>query len=244
MTISKKQILEEVKKAAAANDGCPLGRLKFQSETGVSESDWRRYWLRWSDAVREAGYEPNEWTRAYDEAALLERLCAFIRELGHFPISGEFRMKARNSDFPSEKAFRRLGTKAQMAARLFQYCKATGGLDDVADVCSKIVESKELDAPANGRLEVKQDGYVYLGLLKVGREKRYKIGATVLVERRTDQLSIQLPEKLELVHAIRTDDPYGIEAYWHKRFKDKNTKGEWFTLSIDDVRAFKKRRFM
>jgi hypothetical protein len=64
------------------------------------------------------------------------------------------------------------------------------------------------------------------------------------VERRRDQLSIQLPEDLELVHAISTDDAYGIEDYWHRRFAAKNTKGEWFALSREDVEAFKQRKFM
>jgi hypothetical protein len=86
-----------------------------------------------------------------------------------------------------------------------------------------------------------KEGYVYIGLLKLGREKRYKIGKAVLVERRTDQISLQLPEDLELVHAIRTD-AYGIEDYWHRRFATKNTKGEWFSLSRQDVEAFKRRR--
>jgi hypothetical protein len=83
-----------------------------------------------------------------------------------------------------------------------------------------------------------------MGLLKIGREKRYKIGKAVLVERRADQISLQLPEDLELVHAIRTDDAYGIEDYWHRRFETKNTKGEWFSLSRQDVEAFKRRKFM
>jgi hypothetical protein len=83
-----------------------------------------------------------------------------------------------------------------------------------------------------------------MGLLKLGREKRYKIGKAVLVERRTDQISLQLPQDLELVHAIRADDAYGIESYWHRRFAAKNSKGEWFSLSREDVQAFKRRKFM
>ncbi len=62
------------------------------------------------------------------------------------------------------------------------------------------------------------------------------------MEQRARQVGVNLPEDLELVHAISTDDAYGIEAYWHKRFADKRRGGEWFELTGDDVRAFKRRK--
>ena len=53
-----------------------------------------------------------------------------------------------------------------------------------------------------------------------------------------------IPEKLELIHKIKTDDPSGIERYWHHRFKEKRKGGEWFDLSASDVKAFKRRKTM
>lgn len=81
-------------------------------------------------------------------------------------------------------------------------------------------------------------GYVYL--IKHGSRREYKIGKTVNPLRREGEIALQLPEKLEPIHYIQTDDPSGIETYWHTRFCDKRKQGEWFALSPEDIRIFKK----
>jgi hypothetical protein len=243
--MSKQRILDEIRRTAKENGGAPLGVHRFEAETGIRESTWRgRYWARWNDAVREAGFTPNTLNPKTDKDVVLTHLGTFIRELGRYPTVAEMRMRKRQDDaFPNHKVLERLGSRSELIARLSAFCERTTGWSDVAAICQSMTAEIPADA-APGRDENLAEGFVYLALMRVGREKRFKIGKANLVEQRTRQIAVTLPEDLELVHAIRTDDPYGIEAYWHKRFAEKRRSGEWFALASADVQVFKRRKFM
>ncbi len=239
--MEKADILREIRRTAAENGGVPLGFRKFARETGIKYADWQgKHWIRWSDVVREAGFAPNQFAEAYDDGELLEKYAQLARELGRLPVSGDLRMKARtDAEFPHDGPFRRFGGKAELVRRLLEYCQSREGYDDIARLCGAYAPRKR-DVPDGPPCKEGQIGFVYLG--KSG--KFYKIGKSNAVGRREYELSIQLPEKLKMVHAIRTDDPSGIEEYWHKRFAEKRANGEWFSLDAADVAAFKRRKFM
>jgi hypothetical protein len=240
--MTKEQILAEIARTAAANDGVALGRDRFFQETGIKDSDWLgKHWVRWSDAVKEAGCVPGSWNSPLEESELLEAYAGLVRELGHIPVAAELKLKAKQAPgFPSHNTFRRFGGKSQQVARIIAYCEASPSLADVLAIAqgsaAKSIEPPLPDEPA-GR---EAAGYVYL--LRVG--PHFKVGRSVSFERRSRELAIQLPERAETVHVIQTDDAAGIEAYWHRRFETKRKNGEWFALSAQDVKAFKRRKFM
>ncbi len=242
--MDKQHILNEIKRTAAANGGVPLGTARFFQDTGIKVSDWKgRYWVRWSDALKEAGLGPNRFgTAPYDRAFLIEKFIGLARELGHLPSRWELKLKKRGEPaFPADTVFQRsLGNRPQIVAGIREYCASHGGYDDILALCKAIPALPPERSDSLPKPTLEEVGSVYL--VKSGRH--YKIGSSNSAGRREYELAIQLPDKASLVHEIRTDDPTGIEAYWHRRFAAKRKGGEWFELRADDVRAFRRRKFM
>jgi hypothetical protein len=240
--MDKAHILHEIKRTAAANNGAPLGWRRFLSETGIKQSDWFGiYWGRWSEALCEAGFAPNQLTEAYSKTELLDKFAELALELGRLPTSADMRLKARQDpQFPHDKTFRRLGSKAEIVEQLTEHCRVRTGLENVVHWCGEYAPRNRNVRNKSEAIEEVEIGYVYL--VKSGRF--YKIGRTNSVGRREYELAIQLPEQAKTIHVIRTDDPEGIEAYWHKRFAPKRKNGEWFELDAPDIAVFKRRKFM
>jgi hypothetical protein len=237
--MTKQEILSEIRRIAAEYGGKAPGFQSFSSETGVRKSDWYpNLWLRWGDAIIEAGCQPNDFISAYDTDFLITKYIELIRELDHFPIEGELRIK-HNTDknFPSHSGFAQLGKKHERVRKIIEYCQGKNEYDDIILHCSKVVKSKQ-HKPNSFNLDLNKRGYVYL--LRHGTRNEFKIGKTYNPIRREGEIRLELPEKAQPIHYIKTDDPTGIENYWHSRFASKRKEGEWFSLTAEDVRAFKK----
>jgi Meiotically up-regulated gene 113 len=214
--MDKERIIREIQRTANANGGVVLGWRRFEEETGIRYYDWYgQYWTRLGDAVREAGFEPNRMSEAYSEDFLIERLATLTRRLGRVPTQQGDLVLAANSDpeFPSENVFRRLGSKAQRAVHVLAYCQSHPGYDDVAELWGRVPQI--MPAPPTPESEHSPTAIGYVYMLKHGTRREYKIGRTNNPLRREGELGIQLPEKLEPVHYITTDDPSGVETYWH-----------------------------
>lgn len=243
MAVPKDEILDEIRRCAAENGGVPLGQHRFEAETGVKPSDWRgRYWVTWNEALSEAGFGPNSMQgRKLNDDELLGHLALLTRRLGRFPTYAHLSMESRNNrDFPGESTFKkRIGSKAEQVARLRQFAAADETFADVYGLLSVEIDDKQREEP-DDPVAAQADGVVYM--FKSGRH--YKIGWTAHIGRRSYEIDRHLPEKAVLIHSFETDDPEGIESYWHKRFEDRRVRKEreWFDLTKADVAAFKRRR--
>jgi hypothetical protein len=237
--MDKQHILDEIRRVAKGNGGIPPGKNKLFSEAGIKESDWLgKYWPRYSDAMHEAGFTPNKKAQAYSDEFLITSLISLIRELGRFPARGDLRIRVRNdSGFPGDKALRRLGSKDDIVRLVTEYARTHPSFADVLVLLPAVSSTVFGPKSEAGDEEL---GFVYL--LKSGRF--YKIGRSNSSGRREYELAIQLPEKAKKIHEIRTDDAVGIEAYWHRRFESRRKNGEWFELTPQDIRAFRRRKFM
>lgn len=236
--MTKDDILKEIRRTAKENGGIPLGIARFEKETGIKPYEWHRYWARFGDVQQEAGFEPNTLQGAFDDDYLLEKFISLIREINKFPTWSDVRVKVNNSPgFPNDKTFYRFGTVHALAVRVLEYAK-TKKYEEVIKICQSAIEKYQSLKPTEDPQENIKFGIVYL--TKSGRY--YKIGRTNDIGRRHHEITIQLPEGLKPIHEIKTDDPSGVEAYWHRRFEDKRKQGEWFDLNASDVRAFRRWR--
>ncbi|MCH2226446.1 MAG: GIY-YIG nuclease family protein [Candidatus Caenarcaniphilales bacterium] len=246
--LSKEFIISELKRLAEANGGKAPGFSFFYKETGISHHQLNSYWINYSDLVKESGYEPNEFTKAYTNEFIIEKFIGLIGEFKQFPTQRILRFKAKNDySFPSMTTmWGKFGSKFNTAKKILE-----SGLADnnslVLEVCQEIVDNPKSKAQLKESLDSElietqthKLGLVYL--FKHGDRNEYKIGKSLDTVRRGQELRTQMPQDLELIHEIKTDDPFGIEKYWHKRFEKKRLNGEWFNLSSDDIKAFKRWR--
>ena len=228
-------IIAEIQRLARENGQAP-GQILFSKETSIAAHQWQKFWPRWGDALKDAGFEANEWTKRLDADQLLRSLATAVRHFGRWPTKIEINLLHQtNPDMPTMAAINRnLGRRDDLVVALANLAAAN---PEFADIAAMLPEVRAAPSP---RVTTKAvEGHVYL--IKSG--DFYKIGRSADLERRVKQITVALPDKATLIHSIRTDDPPGIEGYWHRRFVDRRANGEWFKLTAADVAAFRKRKF-
>lgn len=233
----REHILQEIRRLVSKNGGKTPGSGEFEQETGIRKTEWKgKYWARWGDACAEAGFQRNERNKKTEQEILFRKLTEACRKYKGMPTRDEFPLYRKEVDpeFPTYTTFlKHFGSKAMMQQELHKWLAKHPEFEDVFTALPSDSKDTEETKPTF------KEGYVYL--LRWG--KHYKIGRGDNIERRVKEIRVALPESGDLVHSIRTDDPAGIEAYWHRRFGDRRANGEWFSLTNADIAAFKRRKF-
>lgn len=240
--LTKEDILKEIRRTTKENGGTPLGISRFRDDTGISDTEWQRYWPRFNDAKREAGVKVTPFiTPAFSDERVFEQFILLTRELERIPVTGELIVKhTQDSNFSSvavfQRLFSRLGGKHRFLTELLKYAE-NKSYKDIVKLCRSYLEKvKIVEIEEEDTLKNESFGYVYLGK----RGKHYRIGRAKDIDQRRNDHNLNQPEYFEYIHVIKTDDPVNIEDYWHKRFASKMLTGEWFKLNSSDVKAFKR----
>lgn len=79
-------------------------------------------------------------------------------------------------------------------------------------------------------------GFVYL--VQSGDDYRFKVGRTANLLRRMRTLQLGSPVPLHLIAWHRTPDSVEHEKQWHKNLGISRQHGEWFDLTLQQLRLF------
>lgn len=260
--VTRTQILQEIKRIAQEDGGDVPGERTFKSKTRIEEftrTVWKEYWRRWSQAQRDAGFEPKTRTIGYDETILLEKMAKLTRKVRRIPDNYDVSKERRaDKSLPTHQTLaKRLGVKAVRVRKLRTFCESHNEYRDVLPYCDQYRPSTQREVPdvATPRIEKKAGtGFVYLAKVQVrgvGRPLFY-IGKSNSVLKRIGQHRGNPEFKVvTTMHSISSPKSSLVETFWHRRFADKQAdvlkttslRGSlyesFFDLDEEDIALFK-----
>lgn len=84
--------------------------------------------------------------------------------------------------------------------------------------------------------EMATAGFVYVVYIDTGSDRFYKIGMTKSFGHRFDQHQISSPFEIRVACCYFVGHMRAEERELHERFADRRVRGEWFRLSMDNLR--------
>jgi len=103
------------------------------------------------------------------------------------------------------------------------FCESNSAYGSIVPF-SKMIAATIAIATSDNEQSGKEAAYGYVYLFKSGRY--YKVGMTKDTYAVGLNTNNSLPERMDLRHSIQTDDPSGVESYWHRRLTQKRMNGE------------------
>jgi hypothetical protein len=237
--MERSELIRRIREVAKRR-GEGIGSEAFSQEAGISSYELKLHG-RWNDLKREAGLATRDFMKPkLPTGQVIEALARIMIRDRAWPTRLDLqRARRRDRSMPDWRVFESVRDEPEFFENLLKLCAERAEFRDLIEVV-KSQAAARLDAPPVD-VSARVRGYVYM--MRSGR--RYKIGRTNSPSRRHREVKIDLPDPTSIVHTIETDDPSGIEEYWHKRFAEKRVREtEFFELSQSDVAAFKRRRYM
>lgn len=243
--LTKKEIIESLKKIAKENGGRTPAQKKFKEITGFGQYELHKYsWANYGELCAEAGLTPNIFDNTkFNHEDLCKLFIRTIHEKGKWSSRAILDIKHRKDPkFPASVTFyKQLGQvkTGELQRSILEYVKNKPKYNDVVNICNIELTKYQFDNESEGNeIDKSNHGWVYL--IKHGNRKEYRIGSTTNPMRRLGENRIELPEGAEPIHSIETLDRTGVESYWHNRFKSKQMNGDWFKLTPEDIKEFKR----
>lgn len=237
--LSKETISKIYKDMVEINNGQPIGEHVFRRNTGICSIYWQgRHWKSWSEFQRELGFTPKSPNTRIPNEVLLLRYAELALELKRLPKHVDLIVRHRaDRSFPDSSTFWHLGSKDQRLALLAEFCEGKPEFEFVLELIRRYGEKKEWARRRRPSRNVQ--GIVYLERQGPG----YRIGRVHASGGLHALESYTLSNRPETIHAIDTDDPAGIERYWRSRFRLRRLGRDSFSLTDQDLNAFKCRSF-
>lgn len=98
-------------------------------------------------------------------------------------------------------------------------------------------------APLSQRYNSKGLNTSYVYFIRESGMKRIKIGKADDPEQRKKELSTGSAHNHEIVHLIKSENPYKTENLFHKHFREKRCKGEWFDITEKELRWIQRENY-
>ncbi len=219
-----------------------LSQADFMRQTRISAYHWEGgYWRSWSEFQAALGFTPNKRKTKTPDGVLLRRYAELALELKRLPRYTDMKVRRRQDpSFPCDATYYLFGGHARFMLKLEAFCE---GKPEFAPVAAMLDErrSQYIARQRNGTRGVR--GFVYLCRAGEPQLRTYRLGHERGGYKRVRRLAQRMRVLPDTIHVIDTDDPQGIESYWHARFRPYRMGENVYHLDWNDVLAFRLRRF-
>lgn len=123
----KEKILESIRNLAKELGRTPSQR-EFKKSSKISEFHIQNHFTSWNEAVRTAGFDPNEKNFKLDGNVLLSEWAEFVKRKGKIPTIGEYRRGGKHSP---QSLTKRFGKWSDLPEKFREFAENKSGFEDV-----------------------------------------------------------------------------------------------------------------